>query len=227
MKKRILVLFDIDGTLLLSGGAGNRSIDRALMELFSLENATRDILFVGRTDKLIFQEIVEKKLNKAINDPLRQKISSLYLQYLRKEVSVSPGFQVLDGVRELIEKLGMDGRFVLGIATGNIEEGAWIKLERAGLKKHFSFGGFDEDGFKRSEIVMSAMTKALKNYPEGFEKVILVGDSPFDVEAAKEAGIVSIAVGTDGFDKYELKKNAPDFYFDSLKNTSEIIKSIL
>ena len=146
---------------------------------------------------------------------------------MREEIRISPGFRVLPCAGELIKVLSEDKRCVLGIATGNIEEGAKVKLERAGLRGFFSFGGFDEDGIKRSEIVRSAIEKGKKAFPEGFEKIYLIGDSHFDVIAAKEAGILSIAVGTDGIDKYELSRSSPDFYFDTLKNISDFCKIVL
>ena len=192
---KTLILFDIDGTILLTGGAGFRSIDKVMKELFDLEKASQGIPFVGRTDKGIFSEIVENKLKRPVDAALNEKIRKEYIRFMREEIPASSGFQVLPGVRTIVETLAQDERFSLGIATGNIEEGAWIKLEQAGLKEYFSFGGFDEDGVKRSEIVASAIEKAKTCHPEGFSRIFLVGDYPYDFQAAKEVGVIYIAVG--------------------------------
>ena len=142
-ENKVLAVFDIDGTLLISGGAGNRSIDRAFEAIFSLKNATEDIDFIGRTDRSIFAEIAKSKLGHTLREGDIEKVKLLYLKYLRDEVENSKGFKVLSGARELLDRLSLMDNVLIGIATGNIEEGARIKLRKAKIEQYFSFGGFD------------------------------------------------------------------------------------
>ena len=223
---KTLILFDIDGTLLLSGGAGNRSIDKAFYRLYSVERATQGIAFVGRTDTLIFEEIVREKMSVSVTRDMRENIQKTYLEFFKDEVITSPGFRVLVGVQELLGELSRDQNFILGIATGNLREGARIKLKHAGLSKYFSFGGYDEDGLKRSGIVSKAIGRARQEQAEAFKKIFLVGDSPYDVMAARETGIISIAVGSDGEDKYGLQQIPSDYFFSTLENVSEFMRIV-
>lgn len=226
MSKKVLILFDIDGTLLLSGGAGNRAIDRAFMQVFSLEKATEGIEFVGMTDQKIFMQIISQKLTRDVDGESKKKVIALYLENLRDEVSRSSGFMVLAGVRELMESLSGEQAFLPGIVTGNFEKGARIKLKRAGLEGYFSFGGFGEDGINRTDIAKAAVKRAAGIYPAGFEKIFMVGDSRYDVLAAQDIRAYSIAVGTDGADKYGLKSLRPDFYFSTLGDSRAFLKAV-
>ncbi|MCK5708365.1 MAG: HAD hydrolase-like protein [Candidatus Aureabacteria bacterium] len=224
--KKNLILFDIDGTLLISGGAGNRSIDKAFIKLFSFEGASDGIEYIGRTDQMIFKDILEKKMGAETSLKNRKEVEETYIEFLKNEVKSSCGFMVLPGVSTLISMLSKRNDMLLGLATGNIEKAGRIKLEHAGLNRFFPFGGFGEDGFIRSDIIKRAVHRAFEIEPNGFKKMFLVGDSYYDVEAAKKTGLISVAVGTDGFDKYDLAKSFPDHYFDTLENNDEFFHII-
>jgi phosphoglycolate phosphatase len=226
MKKKTLILFDIDGTLLLSGGAGNRAIDRAFMQAFSLERATEGIEFVGMTDQKIFRQIISQKLKRDVDEEAQKKVIALYLENLQDEVSRSSGFLVLAGVRDLMEALSGEQAFLMGLVTGNFEKGARIKLKRAELDRYFSFGGFGEDGINRTDIAKTAVKRAAGAFPAGFEKIFVVGDSRYDVLSAQDIRAYSIAVGTEGVDKYGLKSLRPDFYFSNLGDTRAFLQAV-
>jgi phosphoglycolate phosphatase len=226
MKKKILILFDIDGTLLLSGGAGNRAIDRAFMQVFSLEKATEGIEFVGMTDQKIFMQIISQKLKREVDGETKKKVIALYLEYLRDEVDRSSGFLVLAGVRDLMESLSEEQAVLLGLVTGNFEKGARIKLIRADLDRYFPFGGFGEDGTNRTDIAKAAIKRAAGIFPAGFEKIFVVGDSRYDVLSAQDIRAYSIAVGTEGVDKYGLKSMRPDFYFSTLGDNKAFLQAV-
>ncbi len=225
-RRKYLFIFDIDGTLLYSGGAGTRSVDRAFEDCFLIKNASKGINFIGATDKSIFREICRKKLDIKITDEILKKLKKSYLLHLKSEVYSSEGFKVYEGVFDFLDYLKSRNDIMLGIATGNMKQGAFIKLERAGLIDYFEIGAFDENGCERFQIIKHALKRAEEKNKGGFLKVFYIGDSEKDVFAAKKAGIYSIAVGTSGLEKDGLKHN-PDFYIKNMKNISFLSKIIV
>jgi len=157
-EKRYL-LFDIDGTLLLTGGAGYRSLERALRRKTGRDGGMNDVLPDGKTDYLIIDEAFRvnfpdlKYENADIEETLEY-----YLEYLVEEVAQSEKFRLMPGIPHLLDVCAQAGH-VLGLATGNLERGSQVKLTRAGLWEFFPFGGFGSDGITRTDMVRAGVRK--------------------------------------------------------------------
>jgi len=216
--QKILFLFDIDGTLLTSGGAGSKAMEKAFEKVLGIKEACKGINFIGATDTLIFRNIFNK-YNIPFDVRMEKTIRKQYLIYLEYELGKSDGFKVFEGVNDLLCFLTGCKYVELAIATGNMEKGAKEKLKRGGLESFFKTGSYDEDGSERSEIVKSAILKSLKQNKNGFKKIFYVGDSLYDLNAAKINKINSIIVGHSGF-LPEKNKAKPDYYLKNLKNIS-------
>ncbi|MDE2928428.1 MAG: HAD family hydrolase [Acidobacteriota bacterium] len=217
-----LVLFDIDGTLLLSGGAGTRSLYRAFQIRYGIEPDWTAIRFDGKTDPLIIQEIVSKY---GVDDEPGQDLYDIYLSILPDEVRRSPGFQVLAGARELVIRLSADPGFLIGLATGNVETGARLKLERAGLSSYFPFGGYGSDSGDRTELIRAAIRRGSElAAPLAVGEVFVIGDTPRDVRHGRAAGATTIAVATGNYGLDELKDCGPDLAVAGLQPMGPILE---
>ena len=202
-----LLLFDIDQTLINSGGAGLRALDRACEKVLGLKNAMQGISPHGKTDPAIAREILRVRLDRA---PLDGKdipsILEAYVSFLKEEVQVSPGYRVLPGIVSLLEEMLDRQDVVLGLATGNIELGARIKLERGGLNRYFEFGGFGSDSEDRTELVRRAAEKAADKIGASIppSNIFVIGDTPLDIDAGNRAGFKTIGVGTGSYSAEQL-----------------------
>ena len=200
-------LFDIDQTLINTGGAGLRGLDRACLKLFRLENAMEGISPHGKTDPAIVREILRRKLGSetSTNTDIATILDS-YISFLKEEVHTSATYRVLPGVQTLLDQLAARGDVLVGLATGNIELGARIKLERGGLNPYFSFGGFGSDAEDRTELVRKAAEKAAhKN--GGFiapSNIFVIGDTPLDIDAGNRAGFKTMGVATGSYSVEQL-----------------------
>ncbi|MEW6439777.1 MAG: HAD family hydrolase [bacterium] len=221
-----VILFDIDATLLLSGHAGTRAIERVFRTLYGMADAMDGILPDGKTDPLIFREILEKKLSHLSSDEEIPRVSGVYIEYLQEEVARSPGFRLMKGVRELLALLSKSERVLLGLATGNLEPCAWIKLRRAGLDGYFRFGGFGSDAEDRTEVVRTALRKAERElgHPVSRDRVCVIGDTPRDILHAREAGVRTVAVATGRSTLAELARYGPDYLLPDLSDTERVAR---
>ncbi len=229
MEPRKALLFDIDATLLKTGWAGFRALNRVFGRLYGVSDATQGIRPAGKTDPLIIREMFEKSLPDLDPDPEIPRVIDLYLEYLAEEVEVSPGFEVMPGVPQLLEALSGIPSLVLGLATGNLEQGAYIKLRRAGLGSYFSFGGFGSDSENRTEVVLAAIRRA-KEHLKGevsADSVYVIGDTPLDILHGREAGARTVAVATGGSDMEELGRYDPDFLFEDFSCTRRVVEIFL
>jgi len=196
MKK--ILLFDIDGTLLLTGGCGKIALEKAFEEALGIQNAWGDMMPDGKTDPSIIEEIAQKTLNRKLTTLEHVTLSKLYLTYFRTEIQNALNFKLMPGVPELLSALAGKDEILLGIATGNLEEAGWLKLERGGIRKFFRFGGFGSDSMERSEIIQAAIQRGEKilNQKINLEEVYVIGDTHYDVKAAKKLGLKAIGVTT-------------------------------
>jgi phosphoglycolate phosphatase len=220
-----LVLFDVDGTLLLTGGAGGRAIHRAVKSFFSLDRVPDGVRPDGRTDPWIVRELLVACDQQAKwSGGLSHSFCETYLSCLAEELDHAI-IEVLPGVRPLLERLAGRPEYCLGLATGNIEEGAWLKLRKAGLDGYFSYGGFGSDFEDRTEVVRAAVRRGLRAC--GLNQAgpaFVIGDTPFDVLHAREAGARSIAVASGNYDLKALADSNPDFLVDSLVRADRILE---
>ena len=190
-----LVLFDIDGTLILSGGAGMKSLAQTFEELFALPNAADGIPFHGHTDPIILQAMARRSLGRELTAAEFERVLERYLAILPKRLATSQGFRVLPGARELVETLSAAGDFALGLATGNFEPAAYAKLRRGGLDRHFRFGGFGSDSSDRVELTRLAVERG-REFAGAALPAIVVGDTIHDVRCALAVGANCLGVAT-------------------------------
>ena len=221
-----LILFDVDGTLLMAGGAGNRALGRALQHTYGLENGLNGIRLDGKTDPQIVREALGRYGKEA--SLTRQSLNSLFVSYipfLKDEVATSPDFRILPGVPELMATLSTQSSVALGLATGNIEEGARIKLDRADLTSFFTFGGYGSDAENRTELIRTAIERGLQEIsPASAVDILLIGDTPRDVVHARTAGVRTLAVATGRYSVESLLAYKPDFVMPNLNCTEQIME---
>ncbi len=228
-----LVLFDIDGTLLSAGRAPRRAITRALRETFSIDDPLDGLpptTFAGKTDPEILRGILKR--NHCPDNNWKQKLPAFfdrYIQALREELPGEKKARLFPGVRDLLDALSSPGRAVLGLLTGNIQEGAYIKLAHFGLDRYFETGGFGSDSPDRSALPAVAVRRVKdttgREYTGG--DIVIVGDTFEDILVSKKAGARSVIVATGFFSREELAKAEPDFLFDDLSNTKAVVEAVL
>ena len=214
-----VALFDIDGTLLVTGGAGAVAWQRAFLESHGIEANIEEHTHAGMTDpeiaEIVFREVIgrdgsEEEIAKAIAN---------YLAHLEAAVNESSGYEVKPGIEALLERLSGEG-VLLGIVTGNIESAAHLKLARGDLNRFFSFGGYGSDSRDRTELTRRAVERAgsvLGETPDPAE-TIAAGDTPRDVEAGHGAGIRVVGVATGSYSVAELSDAGADWALETVES---------
>jgi phosphoglycolate phosphatase len=216
-KDPLAILFDIDGTLINSGGAGAASWRFAFDELHGVPADIGKFTDIGMTDPEVGRKTFEAVLKR---EPERREFTKLMERrnfYLHQTVEESKGYEVLPGVDELLPELIEDG-YLLGLVTGNVEAAAHIKLHRANLNRFFSFGGYGSDSDDRGEVTKIALKRASLVYGEEVEpdQTFAVGDTPLDVTGAHTAGIECVGVGSHDYTADQLRDAGADYAISSL-----------
>jgi len=199
------VLFDIDGTLITTGGAGGKAWKQAFVELYGNPLDIREVTESGMTDPEVGRVALQNILGR---DPSPKELAAAmgrYLRHLSSAIDESDGYRVMPGIEELLERL-VDAGHLLGLTTGNVEAAAHIKLARAGLNRFFSFGGYGSDSNQRAELTRCALQrgKLVSGGVLASGSAISVGDTPRDVAAGHGAGIEVVGVATGNFSVQEL-----------------------
>ena len=220
------ILFDIDGTIMDSGGAGTRAMDTAFMELFSVRNAFQTISMAGKTDMQILREGCELHAIDCSNGVMPEFYRS-YVRYLQENMK-NAGGHIKPGIREALRELQAQKEFALGLLTGNIEEGARIKLDFFGLNHYFNIGAFGSDDEDRDKLLPIAVDKLFKrNFLKvGYRDCVVIGDTPRDVSCSKPYGAFSVAVATGPYSAATLSESGADVVLNDLSDT-EAFMSIL
>ena len=218
-----LILFDIDGTLLTSGGAGEAALCDAMRERFGVDEDLRGIVLAGATDRAIASEML---LRRGIPDS-PENIAGLldsYLYALESRVGSHEG-RLMPGVLELLEALHGREDCVLGLLTGNLERGAQIKLTHYRLWHFFEFGAFADDHHDRNLLGPVAKSRAAGIHGVEFpgDRTYVIGDTPRDVRCGKAFGAKTVAVATGNYSLEDLMAEGPDFIFKDLSQTWEIV----
>ena len=217
-EERTAVLFDIDGTLVDTGGAGAVSWRLAFDELYGIPADIGQFTDAGMTDpevgRMTFEAVLARK-------PERKEFARLLerrLHYLHQTVAESPGYRILPGAEQLLLRLIEDGH-LLGLVTGNLEAAAHIKLHRAHLNRFFSFGGYGSDASDRGELTRIALSRAAFVFGETVtaDQAIAVGDTPLDIAGAHAAGIACVGVGSHHYTVDQLREAGADYTLDSLE----------
>jgi phosphoglycolate phosphatase len=213
-----ILLFDIDGTLITTGGVGRRAIERAFAELYGESEACTRFRFDGLTDRLIARQ----GLTLLGVEPTETAIDGLldaYVRLLEDEVARADGskYRVHDGIAAALETARERGMGI-GLGTGNVLAGARIKLARVGIFERFAFGGFGSDAEERAALIRRGAERGAEHLqaPLAECRVVVIGDTPKDVDAARAVGAESIGVATGGFSRRELEEHGATYAFDSL-----------
>jgi phosphoglycolate phosphatase len=212
------VLFDIDGTLIDTGGAGARSWRWAFEWLHGVAVDIGSSSSAGMTDPEVAARSFVAALGREPTDHELARIYAWYVYRLQQEVAGSERYRVLDGVVSALERL-MDLGVVLGIVSGGLEGSARIKLERGHLNRYFPVGAFGTDSRDRAEITRVAIARVSMMHGRDIDPgdVIVVGDTPLDVEAARAVGAVSLAVASGKYGVDELRETGADLVLGSLE----------
>jgi phosphoglycolate phosphatase len=212
----ILVLFDIDGTLIDSRGAGVRGMSRAFQELHGWSSALDGVPISGRTDRAILGDVFLRQGQNAWHDSL-PTVRDAYLAVLPHELASSGGASmVLPGVLRVLDVLDADARFTVGLLTGNFELGARLKLEAAGIWDRFALGAYGDHHVNRRDLVPLAVARAM-DAGASPSHVIVVGDTPLDVDCAHAHDAAAVAVATGHFDREALIATGADLVVGTLE----------
>ena len=224
-----LLLFDIDGTLIVTGGAGVRGMSRAFESVFHVRCAFDGISMPGRTDPRILADALARcrvDADAAAIRRFRDRYQLDLVDELRQPSARRP--LMMPGVRELLDALAGRPDVFLALLTGNYSEAARIKLDHFGLWEYFRCGAFGEDAQERSELVAVAVERA-RAYgmpPVGPRHVLVVGDTPRDVACALAAGVRPIAVATGGYGTAELEACGAETVFENLSETVAFLRLV-
>jgi phosphoglycolate phosphatase-like HAD superfamily hydrolase len=213
------VLFDIDGTLITTGGAGGEAWKRAFVELYGSPLDIREVTESGMTDPEVGRVALQNILGR---DPDRRELATAmahYLRHLSDAVDQSQDYRVMPGIEELLERL-VDAGHLLGLTTGNVEAAAHIKLARSGLNRFFSFGGYGSDSNQRTELTRCALDRArlVSGGVLVTDSAISVGDTPRDVAAGHGAGVEVVGVATGNFSVEELRQAGANWAIPDVAN---------
>jgi phosphoglycolate phosphatase-like HAD superfamily hydrolase len=222
------VLFDIDGTLISSAGAGRRALDRAFEQLFGIRGAFASIELAGRTDLLIVRDALRAhRIVERDHDWTR--FWDCYAEALAVEMRRDhPGRQVFPGVVSLLETLAARSDRGMALLTGNVRASARLKLERFDLWRYFGCGAFGDDAPDRNGLVPIALERISRHgYPRvPASRIVVIGDTPHDVACAAAAGARSLAVATGGSSVEQLHAAGADVVFETLADTRRVVAAI-
>jgi phosphoglycolate phosphatase len=222
-----LLLFDVDGTLLLSGGAGVRAMTLAFEAVFGVPNAFEGIPVAGYTDTFLLSRAIERA-GLADTSDAHDRFRAAYLDRLRQEITrPSPGGRgVMPGVRSLLDEISRERRHYLALLTGNYERAAHIKLAHFGLGAYFSWGAFGEDSPDRQQLACLALQRAeQRSVPAAARRnVVVIGDTPHDVACAKAIAARAIAVATGNYSVEQLATCGADVVLADLADTRALLQ---
>ncbi len=229
-----LVLFDVDGTLLWTDGAGRRAIHRALLDEIGIAGPIGRYRFDGKTDPQIVRELLSLAGHPGAADEARiAAVCRRYLELLRAELArPTQATKLMTGIAELLAALARreeEGRALVGLLTGNLEQGAALKLQSAGLDPaRFRVGAYGSDSHRRSDLPAVAAQRATVLTGRAFTgpDVVIVGDTPDDVVCGRPIGARAVAVATGSYDVAALRAAGAAHVFETLADTAAVLHTI-
>ena len=223
-----LLLFDIDGTLLLSGGAGTRALNRTFEEIYGVPAAFAGIPVAGRTDILILNDALDRAGIEA-DDTARATFLERYCERFEREI-LQPGPRkgLMPGVRQLLEHLAPRSDVTCALVTGNVARAARIKLEHFGIWRYFACGAYGDDAPRRDDLVPIAVNRARNTGVDVATpaQAVVVGDTPLDVQCAAAAGARSVCVTTGSFDAETLWRAGADAVLPDLTDLQRFLLAV-
>jgi phosphoglycolate phosphatase len=223
---KTLLLFDIDGTLITTGGAGFRAMRRAVEDECQVQRALEGVPVAGRTDSIILRDALAALDGRVLDLELRNRIQVRYAGYLQEELERSGGGPgVCPGVRPLLDSVQGDDRFELALLTGNFSQTAAIKLGYYGLWEYFAWGAFGEDAVDRNDLLPVAYARYTERYGTRIDprRTVIIGDTPHDVACARAGEARAVCVTTGQFDRDSLLEAGAEVVFHELSDTEEVI----
>jgi phosphoglycolate phosphatase len=202
----LLVIWDVDGTLVDAAGAGHRALVRAVASVVGHPVNLDGLDYAGRTDRALIEESLARSGGRPASDwPL---VREEYTRLLQEELSVSAG-RALPGAQAVLEAVAGQRPMRQVLGTGNLEAGAWIKLGHYGLAHYFATGGFGDSHRTRPPILREAIANATRHYESRFDHVVIVGDTPRDADAAEALGVPCLLVATGRYPAGTLAEYGP------------------
>lgn len=225
-----LVLFDIDGTLITSRGAGRRAMRTALERVFGAAGGIDQYDLGGRTDTRIVHDVMgalgwqPARVTERLDE-----FFEAYLGGLTSEIGDGRHVVTLPGASAVVARLAQAPEALLGLVTGNIEEGARIKLLPTGLWPHFRVGAYGSDHMDRRRLPSLAARRAQALVGHAFAPtdVVVIGDTPHDIDCARAFGAVAVAVTTGQYTRDQLLADRPDHLFDDLGDVDKVLAAVL
>lgn len=225
MNRPTLLLFDIDGTLITSGGAGENALKIGFQREFGFEEDLSAVSIAGRTDSGIARQVLQKH-GLEVSEANIERFFSCYLAELEVQLPQRPG-RVLPGIFQLLEALRERTHFSLGLLTGNLQRGAQLKLQHYGLDGIFPFGAFADDHYDRNALGPVALSRAASFHGASFspEQVWVIGDTEHDIGCARAFGAKAMGVATGNFSVEFLTHHRPDALFPDLGDVAAVLRS--
>ncbi len=224
-----VALFDIDGTLLHAHGAGRRALSRALAAETGISDLDRGYHFDGKTDPQIIRDLLHRA-GRAASPECVASVCRGYLAMLVEELPKGPAPEALPGVSRLLDTLEREAGILLGLLTGNLQDGARLKLDAAGIgHARFPVGAYGSDALDRGELPSFARRRAtaLLGREVLASELVIIGDTPADVDCGRGAGATTIAVATGRFDVATLTASGADHVLSSLEDEGSLLAAIL
>jgi phosphoglycolate phosphatase len=226
---RTLLLFDIDGTLILTGGAGTRAMNRAFEVTCGIRDALRTVDVAGRTDRVIMRDALALA-GHDFEEALLAGFRDTYCRFLREELTTNGVGRkgLLPGVANLLSVLAARDDVSLALLTGNFHQSAAIKLEFFDLWKYFPWGVFGDEAFDRDHLTPIALDRHRANeVVSDPAPVVVIGDTPHDVRCARVIGARAVAVATGNYDLAALESHRPDALFADLSDTAAVVDRLV
>ena len=224
-----LILFDVDGTLVSTRGAGRRALERAMREVYGTAGAIDDYDFHGKTDPRIVRDLLAAlgRTPEVIEAGLSSCFTR-YLIHLEREIGNGEGVSLYAGVPELVETLAERRDVLVGLLTGNIEGGARLKLGPTGLLRYFRLGAYGSDSGDRTALpaIAAERARALARATFAGDRVSIIGDTPLDIECARAYGARIVSVATGRHTLEDLATHRPDFLFRDLSHTGAVLTAL-
>jgi phosphoglycolate phosphatase-like HAD superfamily hydrolase len=225
-----LILFDIDGTLIQAHGAGHRSLVRAMRDVFGTAGAHEEYDWRGKTDPQIVCDLLRKA---GVSDHAMTagvpECFDRYRRYLEETLTNGHPVDVLPGVAGVLQALNARRDVLVGLLTGNVEPGAIAKLRSTGLLPFFRVGAYGSDDAERRRLPTIARDRAtaVTGHAFGFTEMVIVGDTPLDVDCARACGARAVAVATGQHSVAELVACGPDVVFADLADVEPVIRALV
>jgi phosphoglycolate phosphatase len=222
------ILFDVDGTLVLTGGAGRRAMSRAFEDLFGIRDAFRDASLAGRTDSGILAETLTAR-RLTCDTGVLALFRGTYIEHLAAELEQpTPEQRVMPGVVAVLDALADRQEVYLALLTGNYLQGAKLKLEHFDLWRYFRCGAFGDEARDRNGMVPEALASIRASGGPLMEAAdaVVIGDTPLDVAGATTAGARSVAVATGPYDVDVLRASGADVVFETLADTESVLAAL-